>query len=107
MSHKIICFVRRLSPSRVSADYGFGRHTSGSPSPGKPVLVLRDKTEGPEAVGAGTAILVGADFEKTLPDFLMNPTEYAHGKRSWPRKRTDRCGKLAVLELLKDALTNG
>ena len=86
MSHKIICFVRRLSPSRVSADYGFGRHTSGSPSPGKPVLVLRDKTEGTEAVGAGTAILVGADFEKTLPDFMMTqpnmPTAKDHGHAS-------------------------
>ena len=31
------------------------------PSLGKPVLVMRDKTERPEAVEAGTAKLVGAD----------------------------------------------
>ena len=30
-----------------------------APSLGKPVLVLRDKTERPEAVSAGTALLVG------------------------------------------------
>jgi UDP-N-acetylglucosamine 2-epimerase len=32
-----------------------------APSLGKPVLVLRDSTERPEAVAAGTALLVGAD----------------------------------------------
>lgn len=32
-----------------------------APSLGKPVLVLRDKTERPEAVDAGTALLVGTD----------------------------------------------
>ncbi len=34
-----------------------------APSLGKPVLVLRDKTERPEAVEAGTATLVGTDVE--------------------------------------------
>jgi UDP-N-acetylglucosamine 2-epimerase (non-hydrolysing) len=33
-----------------------------APSLGKPVLVLREQTERPEATIAGTAILVGADF---------------------------------------------
>ena len=32
-----------------------------APSLGKPVLVLREKTERPEAVEAGTATLVGTD----------------------------------------------
>jgi UDP-N-acetylglucosamine 2-epimerase (non-hydrolysing) len=32
-----------------------------APSLGKPVLVMRDTTERPEAVGAGTVRLVGAD----------------------------------------------
>lgn len=35
-----------------------------APSLGKPVLVLRDKTERPEAVTAGTARLVGTDVER-------------------------------------------
>lgn len=35
-----------------------------APSLGKPVLVMRDTTERPEAVGSGTVILVGADRDK-------------------------------------------
>ena len=34
-----------------------------APSLGKPVLVMREKTERPEAVEAGTSTLVGTDFE--------------------------------------------
>lgn len=50
-----------------------------APSLGKPVLVMRDTTERPEAVAAGTIILVGTDSEKisteTL-DLLENVTRY-------------------------------
>jgi UDP-N-acetylglucosamine 2-epimerase (non-hydrolysing) len=35
-----------------------------APSLGKPVLVMRDTTERPEAVAAGTVKLVGTDYEK-------------------------------------------
>ena len=47
-----------------------------APSLGKPVLVLRCVTERPEAVQAGTSILVGADKQKILnkvKGFLTNP----------------------------------
>lgn len=37
-----------------------------APSLGKPVLVMRDTTERPEAVDAGTVILVGTDTEKIV-----------------------------------------
>jgi UDP-N-acetylglucosamine 2-epimerase (non-hydrolysing) len=37
-----------------------------APSLGKPVLVMRDTTERPEAVDAGTVILVGTDKEKII-----------------------------------------
>ncbi len=37
-----------------------------APSLGKPVLVLRDVTERPEAVQAGTALLVGPHYERIL-----------------------------------------
>lgn len=37
-----------------------------APSLGKPVLVTRDTTERPEAVDAGTAILVGTCYEKIM-----------------------------------------
>src|SRR5690606_13024785 len=39
-----------------------------APSLGKPVLVMRDTTERPEAVTAGTVILVGTDKEKIISE---------------------------------------
>ena len=54
-----------------------------APSLGKPVLVMRDTTERPEGVTAGTCRLVGTDPEVILreADILLNdPAEYA--KRS-------------------------
>lgn len=39
-----------------------------APSLGKPVLVMRDTTERPEAVDAGTVILVGTDTEKIISE---------------------------------------
>ena len=50
-----------------------------APSLGKPVLVMRDTTERPEAVEAGTVILVGTDKEKIVAeanDLLTNNVRY-------------------------------
>ncbi|HET7118087.1 MAG TPA: UDP-N-acetylglucosamine 2-epimerase (non-hydrolyzing) [Hanamia sp.] len=50
-----------------------------APGLGKPVLVMRDTTERPEAVGAGTAKLVGADFDKIrngIERLLTDENEY-------------------------------
>lgn len=50
-----------------------------APSMGKPVLVIRDVTERPEAVAAGTARLVGANTEKIMAnciDLLDNESSY-------------------------------
>lgn len=50
-----------------------------APSLGKPVLVMRDTTERPEAVEAGTVILVGTDTEKIVAeteDLLHNTERY-------------------------------
>jgi len=49
------------------------------PSLGKPVLVMRDVTERPEAVDAGTVILVGTDREKIcagIEKVLLNTDVY-------------------------------
>ena len=48
-----------------------------APSLGKPVLVMRDTTERPEAVDAGTVILVGTDVNKIVTEAtkLLNNTE--------------------------------
>jgi UDP-N-acetylglucosamine 2-epimerase (non-hydrolysing) len=51
-----------------------------APGLGKPVLVMRDTTERPEGVTAGTCRLVGTDPAKILHEssiLLSDPTEYA------------------------------
>jgi len=55
-----------------------------APSLGKPVLILRDKTERPEAVLAGTASLVGTDVDcilNSVTNLLENPAEYSRRSR--------------------------
>jgi len=50
-----------------------------APGLGKPVLVMRDTTERPEAVEAGTVVLVGTDrqkIEKNVIDLLENNILY-------------------------------
>jgi UDP-N-acetylglucosamine 2-epimerase (non-hydrolysing) len=48
-----------------------------APSLGKPVLVMRDTTERPEAVDAGTVKLVGTDRQKIIDEteILLNDTD--------------------------------
>ena len=50
-----------------------------APSLGKPVLVMRDTTERPEAVEAGTVILVGTNTDKIIKEtqeLIDNPDKY-------------------------------
>jgi UDP-N-acetylglucosamine 2-epimerase (non-hydrolysing) len=50
-----------------------------APSLGKPVLVMRDTTERPEAVAAGTVRLVGTDTHRIVDEtlhLLNEPTTY-------------------------------
>ena len=54
------------------------------PSLGKPVLVMRDKTERPEAVLAGTVRLVGPDTQRIVAEaarLLDDPQEYSRMAR--------------------------
>jgi UDP-N-acetylglucosamine 2-epimerase (non-hydrolysing) len=54
------------------------------PSLGKPVLVMREKTERPEAVQAGTVKLVGTDENRIVAEaerLLDDPVEYARMQR--------------------------
>lgn len=51
-----------------------------APSLGKPVLVVREETERPEGIEAGTAKLVGTDYDsiyENLNTLLSNSEEYA------------------------------
>ena len=52
-----------------------------APSLGKPVLVMRDTTERPEGIAAGTLKLVGTDEEviyRSFKQLLEDEVEYAH-----------------------------
>lgn len=56
-----------------------------APSLGKPVLVMRETTERPEAVDAGTVKLVGTDVElicREVRDLLENATAYERMSRA-------------------------
>ena len=52
-----------------------------APSLGKPVLVMRDSTERPEAIEAGTVKLVGADETKIVNSVM----ELLHDKRAYEK----------------------
>ena len=67
----------------------FGGVQEEAPSLGKPVLVLRESTERPEAMHAGTARLVGADPERIVREaheLLTNPA--AHQRMTAPKTLT-------------------
>ncbi|WP_370170147.1 non-hydrolyzing UDP-N-acetylglucosamine 2-epimerase [Sphingobium abikonense] len=62
-------FVRLMDMSHlVLTDSGGVQEEA--PSLGKPVLVMRETTERPEGVEAGTALLVGADRERIVREVL-------------------------------------
>jgi UDP-N-acetylglucosamine 2-epimerase (non-hydrolysing) len=71
-----------------------------APSLGKPVLVLRDTTERPEGVEAGTLKLVGTDEDviyENVKCLLEDPHEYAAmAKASNPYGDGTACDRIAV-----------
>jgi UDP-N-acetylglucosamine 2-epimerase len=77
-----------------------------APSLGKPVLVLRETTERPEAVEAGTAKLVGADedaISDTVNLLLDDPTEYERMSRLHNPYGDGRASE-RIAELIRDHL---
>ena len=56
-----------------------------APGLGKPVLVMRDTTERPEALTAGTVKLVGTDFDKIVSEvscLIDDPAAYERMSRA-------------------------
>ena len=49
-----------------------------APGLGKPVLVMRDTTERPEALSAGTVKLVGTDFDKIVDEVSLLLDDATH-----------------------------
>jgi UDP-N-acetylglucosamine 2-epimerase (non-hydrolysing) len=88
--------VRLLSPQPYSQFVALLQHSklvftdSGgvqeeAPSMGKPVLVLRETTERPEGVAAGTVRLVGSDYERIISaatELLTSPSAHAQMAKS-------------------------
>lgn len=70
-------FTRLLSLSHVVLTDSGGVQEE-APSLGKPVLVMRDNTERPEAVHAGTVALIGTDEERIYKevDRLLNDADH-------------------------------
>ena len=79
-----------------------------APSLGKPVLVMRDTTERPEGITAGTLKLVGTDEQTIYENFKMlleNPTAYeAMAKASNPYGDGLACKRIA--DILETGYTN-
>jgi UDP-N-acetylglucosamine 2-epimerase (non-hydrolysing) len=76
-------FVELMRQSWILITDSGGIQEEG-PSLGKPILVMREKTERPEAVEAGTVILVGPDENKifeTTSMLLENLEEYERMSR--------------------------
>lgn len=70
-------FTRLLGVSRlVLTDSGGVQEEA--PSLGKPVLVMRENTERPEAVTAGTVLLIGTDEERIVAEVERLITDEAH-----------------------------
>ena len=75
-----------------------------APSLGKPVLVMRDTTERPEALEAGTIKLVGTDKQKIIQEaqnLIENKTEYLKMSSAYnPYGDGKACEK--ILEFLRE-----
>ena len=74
-----------------------------APSLGKPVLVMRDTTERPEGVDAGTLKLVGTDEEtiyQAFTDLLDKEQEYKHMSHA-SNPYGDGCASIRIAEMLK------
>jgi UDP-N-acetylglucosamine 2-epimerase (non-hydrolysing) len=78
-----VAFVDLMRRAHILLTDSGGVQEEG-PSLGKPVLVMREKTERPEAVEAGTATLVGTDEDRIVAEtarLLDDPVEYARRAR--------------------------
>ncbi len=65
-----LCFVYLMEKATVVLTDSGGIQEE-APGLGKPVLVMRDTTERPEAIEAGTVRLVGTDYDKIVSSMRM------------------------------------
>jgi UDP-N-acetylglucosamine 2-epimerase (non-hydrolysing) len=100
-------FVRALSRCHfVLTDSGGVQEEA--PALGKPVLVMRDTTERPEGVDAGTAMLVGTDPERITREaarLLDDPGHYERMSRAH-NPFGDGAAALRIRDILKAEATS-
>ena len=80
--------------------------TAASPSLGKPVLVLRDTTERPEGVAAGTLKLAGTSEENvyTLFKQLLTDEEMYQGMSRASNPYGDGLASKRIADILEEKL---
>lgn len=96
-----VCLMRRAT--LILTDSGGVQEEA--PSLGKPVLVLRETTERPEAVEAGVAILVGADEERIVAEaerLLDDPAHYGRIARRQNPYGDGRAAERIVRRILEE-----
>ena len=76
-----------------------------APGLGKPVLVMRDTTERPEALEAGTVKLVGTDFDKITSEVsrLLDDADYYHAMSHAVNPYGDGMACPRILAALKES----
>ena len=79
-----------------------------APSLGKPVLVMRNTTERPEAVDAGTVILVGTDSQKIVAEAekLLNNSEKYNKMQEKHNPYGDGKASQRIVEFLENKSAN-
>jgi UDP-N-acetylglucosamine 2-epimerase (non-hydrolysing) len=79
-----------------------------APSLGKPVLVMRDTTERPEGVDAGTCLLIGTSPDRIRDEakiLLENSSEYQH-RSQLKNPYGDGTAATRIREILEADLTS-
>jgi UDP-N-acetylglucosamine 2-epimerase (non-hydrolysing) len=78
-----------------------------APSLGKPVIVMRDTTERPEAVEAGTVKLAGTDVDKIvdMTNFLLNDQAAYHAMSKAHNPYGDGKAVSRIVKILRDNAT--
>lgn len=102
-----LSFVRLMSRSHVVLTDSGGIQEE-APGLGKPVLVMRDTTERPEALDAGTVRLVGTDYDRIVSEMtrlLTDNDAYAEMSRA-VNPYGDGRASLRIADAIADFLTN-
>ena len=86
-------FTRMLGLARIVLTDSGGVQEE-APSMGKPVLVMRENTERPEAVDAGTVLLIGTNEDRIVKEVERLIQAHHNRRCSWglkpPVSRSDR-----------------